>query len=129
MTQSPAYCRNCSACPHPAEPEIQRSCTVCGLPPAAPPSVHISRTADAQQVTQMEQLPIHILVRHLVLNSHASIQTPAALKLSDGVPAEVAPYLKVRMKLPRPISIHGAGREYDRQVDRKAAAFCMKFTV
>jgi hypothetical protein len=31
--------------------------------------------------------------------------------------------------LPTPDSIYCAGRKYDRQVDRKAAALCMKFTV
>jgi hypothetical protein len=77
----------------------------------------------------MEQLLIHILVRHLMRNSDTSIRSPAALRLSYGVPAEVAPYLKVRMKLPPPESINCAGRKYDRQVDRKAAALRMKFTV
>ena len=77
----------------------------------------------------MEQLLIHILVRHLIRNSDTSIRSPAALRLSYGVPAEVAPYLKVRMKLPTPDSIYCARRKYDRQVDRKAAALCMKFTV
>ena len=42
---------------------------------------------------------------------------------------DIAPYLKVRMKLPTPDSIYCARRKYDRQVDRKAAALCMKFTV
>jgi hypothetical protein len=77
----------------------------------------------------MEQLLIHILVRHLMRNSDTSIRSAAALRLSDGVPAEVAPYLKVRMKLPTPDFIDCAGRKYDRQVDRKAAALCMKFTM
>ena len=77
----------------------------------------------------MEQLPIHILVRHVIRNSDTSIRSPAALRLSYGVPADVAPYLKVRMKLPTPDSIYCAGRKYDRQVDRKAAALCMKLTV
>jgi hypothetical protein len=77
----------------------------------------------------MEQLLIHVLVGHLMRNADTSIRSPAALRLFYGVPTEVAPYLKVRMKLPTPDSIYCAGRQYDRQVDRKAAALCMKFTV
>src|ERR1700729_3138650 len=77
----------------------------------------------------MEQLLIHILVRHLIRNSGTSIRSPAALRLSYGVPAEVAPYPKVRMKLPTPSFIYCARRKYDRQVDRKATAPCVKFTV
>jgi hypothetical protein len=77
----------------------------------------------------MEQLLIHILVGHLMRNYDASIWSPAALRLPYGVPAEVAPYLKVRMKLSMPKSIYCASRKYDRQVDRKAAALRMKFTV
>jgi hypothetical protein len=77
----------------------------------------------------MEQLLIHILVGHLMRNSDTSIRSPAALRLSYGVPAEVAPYLKVRMKLSMPEFVDCAGGKYDRQVDRKAAALCMKFSV
>jgi hypothetical protein len=65
---------------------------------------------------------IHILVRHLMRNSDASIRSPAALGLSYGVPAEVAPYLKVRMKLSTPEFIDCAGGKYDRQVDRRGKA-------
>jgi hypothetical protein len=80
-------------------------------------------------MAKMEQLLIHILVGHLMRNSDTSIRSPAALRLSYGVPAEVAPYLKIRMKLSPAESIYCAGRKYDRQVDRKAAALFMKFTV
>jgi len=69
-------------------------------------------------------------VREAVIRkADSSIRSPAALRLSYGVPADVAPYLKVRMKLPTPDSIYCARRKYDRQVDRKTAALCMKFTV
>jgi hypothetical protein len=91
--------------------------------------VRTSGTADVQQMAQVEQLLIHILVPDLMRNSNTSIRSPAALRLSYGVPTEVAPYLEVRMKLSMPESIYCAGRKYDRQVDRKAAALCMKFTV
>jgi hypothetical protein len=78
-------------------------------------------------MAKMEQLLIHILVGHLMRNSNASIWSPAALRLSYGVPPEVAPYLKVRMKLSTLESIYCASGKYDRQVHRKAAALCMKF--
>jgi hypothetical protein len=77
----------------------------------------------------MEQLLIHIFVGHLMRNYDTPIRSPAALRLSYGVPVEVAPYLKVRMKLSTPESIYCASGKYDRQVDRKAAALRMKFTV
>ena len=75
------------------------------------------------------KLLIHIFVGHLMRNYDTSIGSPAALRLPYGVPAEVAPYLKVRMNLSTPDSIYCASRKYDRQVDRKAAALCMKFTM
>jgi hypothetical protein len=77
----------------------------------------------------MEQLLIHILVGHLMRTYDASVRSPAALRLPYGVPPEVAPYLKVRMNLSTPESIYCASRKYDRQVDRKAAALSMKFTM
>jgi hypothetical protein len=81
-------------------------------------------------MAEMEQLLIHILVRHLIGNSDTPIWSPAALRLSYGVPTDVALYLKVRMKLfPTPDSIYCAGRKYEGKVDRKAAALCMKFTM
>ena len=67
-----------------------------------------------------------------VVGAAASVFEPLADQcaiLIVQIPADVAPYLKVRMKLPTPDSIYCARRKYDRQVDRKAPALCMKFTV